>query len=1133
MTEINAEGRNRIMQLTKSQNEAVKARGTDLVVSAGAGSGKTSVLVSRILDMTLHDTEPVMADRILCVTFTVSAANELRSRIQNELRRQSGSSERAREQSKRFRRATIGTIHSFCLSVVKDYWQVLDISPDFTIADEMTQSMMRYEAMNDTLDILYADESSGFTEFAELFGRSRTDSDAANAILEFYDFLGTMEDPDKWIDSMRREIQDDLMNDVVFDYYTSECVMVSDTACRMLKDLIGKLPAMLSEEQVDRYRDFLREELNDYEKCSDLVRDRRFSDAIDYLGKREKRVFPRAKKDVDTDVHAEIKKLRVFAKDKLIGDKLVKLCSIGIDDEFDTAKTASAFEALVKAYTVFDEQLSKRKYAQKAYEFNDLEKYTVKLLSDDEVREELQSKYEAVFVDEYQDVNPIQDCIFRRVTERKHNLFAVGDIKQSIYGFRKADPKVFRNKIRDGRDPDKESIRHIALLENFRSSPAVIDAVNSIFTHVMTERLGGIKYSDEAMISRGSAAANSDTGIDYSFCEYEDREDLPGDVAKYIKNMLDSGFMINDGDSVRKAEPRDFCILLRSGRGRSVQYMQALKSRGIPCVSGSGTSLFDSDEISVCMSLLRLIDNPMRDADAMTVMVSPLFGFSADDLLRLKIEHPGSLFRAALMSGTKKAKDFTGKINSYRKLASSMSPEELIQDIIINNDNIVLLCAGEMMQEKLTNIRSLQAIAAQFSQRGGTLQGFLRLCQRAAEGGTARSTTQASTGNSVTVSTIHGAKGLEWPIVIVSDEEKAFNLQELNLPVLYDRDLGVGIKIRKEGSDGLPVMHKTLRYMTIAAKIRMERLSEEMRLQYVALTRAKQKIAIFSKFKKDKSEEKIADAARFVEYPELAAFESNAFGWLTADLRSMKMRGTAGVIAQPQDIEDAVEDANSAEVTADKDAVVRRVEYRYPYIATTKIPAKRSVTSIVEGNMGIVLPNITRGGQVSATIRGTSVHLVLQCMDLRKGREDLEAELERLKKRGFVMDEQLKTINREKIREFLNSSLADEMLSNRIFREYEFMFYLKAGELDETLPPEAKDEEILINGISDCVIEKEDSIVIIDYKTDRVKEAGELIDRYSRQLELYKRAIGPRFAKPVEKCVIWSFELSEEVIVEV
>lgn len=1134
MTETNGEGRSRTMQPTKSQYEAITARNTDLVVSAGAGSGKTSVLVRRILDMALNGDAPVMADRILCVTFTVSAANELRARIQNELRKHAGTSELAREQSKRFRRAAIGTIHSFCLSVIRDYWQILEISPDFTLADEITQHMMRYDAMTDTLEILYADDRSGFPEFAELFGRSRTDSDAAEAIFRLFDFLGTQEDPEEWIAGIRKDIEDNVRNGGVFNYYISKCLTVAETACRMLEDLIRRLDSIFPEDgSSERYRVYLATELNDYRHCKELVAAGDLEAVADYLTKRDKGKFPAKTKKTDESAHDEVKKLRDYAKSKLIEGRLLSMCSVKLDDEYDRERTAAAFDALVYAYRVFDDQLTKRKAAQKTYDFNDLEKLTVKLLRNAEVREELQSRFDAVFVDEYQDVNPIQDYIFRMLTEKKHDLFAVGDIKQSIYGFRKADPKVFRRKIEDGEDPEKKDIRHIALLENFRSAPQVIDAVNSIFTGLMTEELGGIDYRREVMVSAGSLSEIKGTGIDYCQCEADDKEDISYEVADYIGRMIDSGYLISENGTLRKAEPRDFCILLRKGSGRGVRYMHALKERGIPCVSGSGSALFENDEIAVCISLLRLIDNPMRDADAMTVMVSPLFGFSPDELLRLRAERPGSLFRAALTSSNKKARDFAETINGYRHLASAVSPTDLIQNIIIDSDNIVLLCAGEMMQEKLSNIRSLQAIAAQFSERGGTLQGFLRLCERAADGGSARVAAQASTGNSVTVSTIHGAKGLEWPVVIVSDEEKRFNLIDAGQPVLFDNDLGIGIKVKREGTDGLPVMHKTLRYMAISAKIHDNILSEEMRLQYVALTRAKQKIAVFSRHKADKIEDKLSNAALFVEYPELAAFEGSAFGWIAADLRAMKMRGTAGIITQPSQDASAQPEAQIREETIDRESVISRIGYRYPHIATTTIQAKRSVTSIVEGNIGVSLPAITRGGRVSAAVRGTSVHLVLQCMDLEKGRQDLEKELERLRRRGFVTDEQLKTVDREKLQRFLDSPLADEMMRNGIHREYEFMFYMKAGELDRTLPAGARDEEVLINGISDCVIEKENSVVIVDYKTDKVKDAAELVDRYRGQLELYRRAIGPRFSKPVEKCVIWSFELSKEVPVDV
>ncbi|MGI5888926.1 MAG: 3'-5' exonuclease, partial [Oscillospiraceae bacterium] len=563
-------------------------------------------------------------------------------------------------------------------------------------------------------------------------------------------------------------------------------------------------------------------------------------------------------------------------------------------------------------------------------------------------------------------------------------------------------------------------------------------------------------------------------------------------------------------------------------------YEEALSKEGIGSSSSSGSSLLETEEVSLCLSLLRIVDNPLRDADAATVMLSPLFGFTPDDLVGLKLKGRGSLVAAAKAGTDSKSREFSKKLSELRILASRMDVGEFLQTAVLDSEYALLICSGMDFETKLSNIRTFQRAAADYSASGGDLSGFVRLCVRAKENGSLLKRSSVKSEGRVAISTIHGAKGLEWPIVICTDMDKRFRTDELNDPVLFDRNLGIGVKVRRNGEDGYPVMHRTGRYLSIQSKMRSDLLSEEMRIRYVALTRARDRLVVFTKFSMKKKEEKLTRASLMKRYGLLAEMENGAGLWLMAGAAS----GTAGpdvkidfvsaeARGEPEEPSQGWKLSEEDERTAGE--LRERSSFRYPYTPLTAIPAKRSVSSIAEGRSMLSRPAMASGSGHTGSERGTAVHLFMQCADLEAARKDFEAEKMRLVKREYMTSGQAAMVDRDAVEKFLDSDLAREMAENKCYREYPFMFRMKAGEIDDRLKGEFAEAEVLVHGISDCVIESKDGITILDYKTDVVSDADQLRDRYSKQLHLYREAIGLRFKKPVKRCVLWSFALGKAV----
>ncbi len=1143
---------------TENQRTAIERRGGTILVSAAAGSGKTSVLVQRIIDLITDETNPVDADQLLVVTFTNAAASEMAARVKKELEQRiadAPGNARLRRQALLLGRAQISTVHAFCKTLLKDNFNLLGIPADFALAEDVMAEGMRQQALDRTMDALYADPASNIEQLCDLFGKSRSDRDTERLIDKLYLFESNLAFPEQWEQTVIGELESGAP---LSQSKIGGCLFAY--AERML----GAAQAMLSEAMElcaddpvleAGYMPALSDDFTYANRVTALVNARDWDGARQALAAYQP-LGLKGKNGADETLKNAAKELRDRSKE-ILKNKLLDNCFLCTEQQYleDTARMVRPQRALFHALAVYRETLLASKLERKLFEFSDLERYALQLLCDEngaptDVARQMSGRFAHVLVDEYQDTNEIQDLIFQLVSRDGKNLFFVGDVKQSIYGFRRADPEIFvarRDSCYDnetGLFPAK-----IALPHNFRSSVAVIEAINSVFLPIMSRATGGTNYTDpgEQLLPHDGACNRDPVGLELRLITGTDAKAEPRYIAQTIAAMLRAQTPVEEDGATRPCRPADFCILLRSAKDRAKDYMRALEEAGVRCWSDGGDNLFVSSEIQVLLSLLRIIDNPRRDLDLAAAMLSPLFGFVADDLARLRIDNRAqSLYALLLGSDDPHIGAFLETIRAFRARRNALPVGELIQLAVDQLDAEIKLCAGTAFALRRNHIRMLIAYADSFAAAGGSLASFLRLCDSAAQGKTGMKREFSPPDDAVCVTTVHKSKGLEWPFVIVANADKRFNQSDSRDPtMLFDSHYGAGAKIRLETEDQTALYaHKTLQYAALAQLSNEKTTSEEMRVLYVALTRAKQKIIVTAQLDNPDKKQAVwrARSLRAIDY---AAATANS--WV--DWIGLALTETYPIFADAVQGVEVVRDnisfqvvpevpqllpkiEQSAKVAAADPARVeayrRRMAFSDPHAALAEVPAKLAVTALAKEQESAVLyrPAFVRG--VSAAERGSAIHIFMQCADYQKARASVRGELERLVAGAYLDAGVAATINLKKLEAFFASDMGRRVSEGRVLREYAFIDAIDAGSL-QPLPAALTTEKIMLQGIADCIVLEADGAILVDYKSDRVSAPEQLVERYQKQLEMYKQALDKRLPVPVKASVIYSFELEQAI----
>ncbi len=1163
-------------QWTKEQALAICDRRGSLLLSAAAGSGKTAVLVERVLRMMTRKKDPVSVDRLMIATFTNEAAKELRRRIDMGLRErlQSDSgNEWLRRQQILLQKADISTISAFCGKLVREHFQQLELPSDFRIADDSELAQIKDTVIDDVMEEQYQNEPA-FPELIE-FLCGKDDEPLETIIFRIYEYIRSLPFAFRWLDQRlaayvdpKPLLQTDWGQTVAA--YCNETLDYAETLFQTALAAMEADDALLKAygegylATVQMITDLRRILANgDWDTFYFAVRD----------FKPVKVTAPRGYKDDPLKI--KVSEMRDLAKKKING-LTQKMAGRTVDFADDLQVLYPIMKTLFDTVKLYHKRFSEAKREKSLVDFSDLEHFTLQLLVNETsdgyqrtpLAEEIASEYDYLLIDEYQDTNEVQDLIFRCLSKDENNLFMVGDVKQSIYRFRQAMPEIFLQKRDEFARYDRKHYPATLILgKNFRSRQTVTDVVNFLFDQLMSREIGEIDYNTDEQLVAGASFPNTDALTELHILDRQGEKYPEKDkvyeaeyVAERVCQMLDEGYLVREGDGMRRCRPGDFCILLRSQKGKSTLFADALNKRGILTWADTEGAFLQSREVSVLISLLQAIDNPLADVPLLAVMLSPIFSFTPDDVAEIRLAQPnGALYMAVTAcaeAGNDGCRRLLDKLNEYRRLSAVLQVNRLIDYLVDDTDFAEILQVMPDAAVRRANIRLFTDYAKRYSQAGTLgLSGFLRFVGRFLEkNAEMKSASKSPDGeDAVRIMSIHGSKGLEFPICIVADCGKPFNMKDLHTNGFNSR-LGYSMKIRKPG--------EYKRYTNLpfeAIKLENERLlkSEEMRVLYVALTRAKEKLIMVmsTNHLQRNLQSLIPNLGAAVKLPYYAVRNAKSYGeWIlmaalrspdaerlwkiVGDQREFTVSCNSGLllsISQPT-LDTASQSKQTRQFTAEPDDTLyerlqEQAEYLYPFAEEAILPSKLSVTQITsrggKQRVSLSTPRFLQSEQMSGAERGTAVHTFLQFADFVRCRENLQAEVDRMVAMQFITPQQGAVLPHDKLTAFLGSSICKQIVeSDQAYREHKFMYELPAAELYDHI---AGDEAILVQGIADCVVEESDGLIIVDYKTDRVTAPQELINRYRPQLELYRRALSAQFGKPVKRCVIYSVELCAEI----
>ena len=1145
---------------TSAQKAAIEESGRAVLVSAAAGSGKTRVLTERLLRRIENDAD---IDSFLVITFTKAAAAELKSRILDEISERLAAdpdNRRLRRQSALCSKAQIGTIDSFCQSFLRENCHAAQLSPEFRVIEEDRAEAIKQRVIQRVLDDCYEAPDEGFKLLTDTVGMGRRDDNKlAETVLALHRKTQSHARPELWL-QQQLETLEPAETDAGRTVWGSEILRnVRDDALYWAQRMDDVCRRAAEDEAVAaKYGPSFAEtalSLRDFARACDLGWDRaREALPISYprLGTITNPPDPELKEY--TKAVRELCKKNCAKYEKLLSASSEKLLS-------DMHRTAPAMRALIELTLRFDRAYAAEKRRKAEVDFADLEHLTAQLLTNEdgsptELARETSQRFCEIMVDEYQDVHRVQDDIFRALSKNGENLFMVGDVKQSIYRFRLADPLIFTDKYEKYSfltDADKTAPIKIMLQENFRSRQEVIDGINSVFTACMSKKLGEIDYDENALLRCGGVYDDSGCAPELILIDVKGDEDDLRDktekeaavVAEKIRELMASGMTV----SGRALGYGDIALLMRSANSVGEVYRRELIVRGIPVAAGQGGSFFASTEIASLMSLLAIIDNPHQDVALIAVLRSSAFGFTADELTEMRLADREGDFYTALKKAAEtneKCAAFLETLGKLRSRAPDTPVDELLM-FIYNELDLPALCAAmQDAPQRLANLRMMLELSKRFA--SGGFRGLHRFCQwlrRLAERGGDMGA--ASSEGAVKIMTIHKSKGLEFPVVFLCDASRRFNDADLKQTVLIHPELGLGAKVYD--------LERRLEYPGLARnaikqRLKREMLSEEMRLLYVALTRARERLIVTAAMKEPekKLQSMMLQCTRPMSPEVLLGAQSMADWMIYAQLCNEDDKFKLSFISAADAAAAQAEEPELEKVPSDAEIVEklrRNLAFSYPHEAATRLPSKVTATELKHlldesdeeaaslaptARSRFRTPRLGDAYTLTPTQRGSAAHALLQHIDYSKtgSEEEIRGELTRMTREKFLTAQQAEAVDTGCIRRLFASRIGQRIMNaDRLRREFKFSLLCPA----EKFFPGGEGESVLLQGVIDCMIEENGEITIIDYKTDRVR-GSELIERakgYEKQLEAYAYAAQRMTGKPVRECVLYFLYSGETV----
>ncbi len=1158
---------------TQPQKDAIYARGGSLLLSAAAGSGKTAVLVERIVQLLTDEKDPTEPGELLVVTFTKAAAAEMRGRINeaiNELMEKEPENNFYRNIKMKLPDAQISTIDSFCIKLVRENFHAADISPDFKMLDDSQQRILRADAMTKTLDDLCHNDPDMYDMLNSVTSYVRDDSNLSAKVLKLYNFSLSHPFPNKWLrdtENMYNDtenIKNSLWGKTIIDNYK----LTLEYCIGLLESGINILPKCPEVDSIYSY-DF-ENVINHMNRLLNILDQGSWDEIYSAVNGFTMPALGRAPRGYGENVVKKCAKAKYDKVKALTESGKKTFCATTRENSEDLEKLRPVIHGLMGIVRDFSKNYDELKAEEGGYNFSDIMHKALDLLAEEKdgniertpLARTLSETYREILIDEYQDTNEAQDMLFNLISKNGENIFMVGDVKQSVYKFRLAMPEIFVKKSKEYADFDNKTYpAKIILGTNFRSRKGVLDNINYLFENIMSEDAGDMEYTDKEALHYGNVYnEDKSPGLELHFVESEEKNDSAIYVGELIKKMIADGVTVSDRGGERPATYGDFCILLRSVKSRGDVYEKTLSHMGIPVFGEKKAGLFDTTEIRVFMSLLKSIDNPGDDVSLLALMFSPIYGFTADEIAELKIPNKKrNLYACLTSSNTEKAHRLLTDLTTYRQMSAVMPLDNFIRTLLDLTGYDSIVGAMNNGEVRRNNLLFLCELASDYTDNGeNSLGGFIRYINRIVNSGgeIPAAATGSADADVVRIYSIHKSKGLEFPFVIIGDCERKFNEQDIREDMIISPSAGVGMVILD--NDNLK-KYSTLCHAAAKIEIKKSTKSEELRILYVAMTRAKERLICVSEVKDaaatlQKNSADITGMSRphpcavlgsvnimqllimgYATHPDMAPLikDSDLEGLVVRDFKHSDSRLLALVGAAEEHEEEA---ENEDIVPSDANLVAemrRRIEYEYPYKMPADARPKRIASDFenrdfVEAYFALEKPSFLLDGKLTPAQVGTANHLFFQCCDFNN--DDVESECERLKNAGILTEAQANAIRIDKVKKFRSSDIFKRIMSSdEVYREKEFTVQLPLKEIAPEANENVGDEKVLILGIADIVFVEDGYAVVVDYKTDRSKTPEEFVAAYSGQLRMYKLAMEQILDIPVKETLIYSLELERTI----
>lgn len=1180
------------VQLTPAQQAVVEDRGGALLVSAAAGSGKTKVLVDRLLAQVCAAEQPANIDDFLIITYTKAAAAELRGKIAKELSARLAEEPlnlHLQKQLTRIYLAQISTVHAFCAGLLRDYAHTLDIPADFRVAEEQEATQLRQECMQTLLEQCYQEleGDENLRALIDLFGFGRDDRRLAELVMPVYGAVRCQVDPEAWMQRCEAAYQFTAELDASQTPWGSYLInRLHKTTAWVQRSLSQAISALVKDAVLEeKYLPVFQQNLALVtELAARTSWDEIYENRVLSFGK-----LPPVKNPENPELKETAQNARTDALQAL---KDAQACFYAPSAQImeDLERTAKPICGLMQLLRRFDKIYAQEKRRRKWMDFSDLEHESIRLLCQKgtslptAAAREVAEKYREILVDEYQDSNAVQERIFEAVSRGGKNRFMVGDVKQSIYRFRLADPGIFLEKYQSYAMRGKEESgtpRKILLSENFRSRPEILRAVNDVFSLVMSPEAAELSYGEEEALRCGLPAfppspqpkvelhcIELDTKAVEGTQKTEKCEEEAAYVAARIHTLLTEQTMIADHGVLRRAEAKDIVILVHSPGRVAAQYMAALAKYRIACVSDRGGSILNSTQIETLCAMLQIVNNPHQDIPLTTVMASHVFGFSPEELAQARNHcRSGDLYECVCDAAktSEKMMRFLQWLTAERDCAERMTLGAVIEEILLSTGLEEIFASMPDGTRRKEELQAFRTLATGFETTRGGLMQFVRYLEDLRQSDTPVALPENGVvGNAVRIMSIHKSKGLEFPIVVLADLSRKFNLQDNNASVLLDDQLLVGADVVRPESR---LLHSSIARMAIADRKKRQSVAEEMRVLYVAMTRAKDMLIMTEcsadiRGRLQKWNAALTEPIR----PEIAASALRMGDWILMAALCRTESGELFAVTGPNEVSHLWQDTwkvsyctvqpdgqNKAE-TAPKMQNVRRRDaallaqqtaYQYPYPAAARTASKLTATQL----KGRLLdqeaaehtpqaassvsaprrPNFRSSEALSGKERGNATHLFMQFVRYEVCVEEkgIQAELERLVQERFLTPRQAEAVDAMRIRKLFSGSFGARILSaEKVYREFKFSILTDAGEYEA----EAAGEQVMLQGVVDCFWEENGELVIADFKTDRIHENLQFRAlHYKPQLQAYAKALSRIFQMPVKAKYLYFFDCDTAV----